>query len=87
MAKAVHKKMDALKSSHPVVTELYHIVFVIVGGLMAALGLEAFLIPHGFLDGGLTGISIILSKFLPTVPVGVFIAVLNLPLLLSLGGS
>lgn len=79
MAQTVHQTVDRIKTSHPIISELYHILFVVGGGVLAALGLEVFLIPHGFLDGGLTGVSIILSKFLPTIPVGVFIAVLNLP--------
>lgn len=78
MPKTVHGKVVKLKNSHPLLSELYHLAFVMGGGVLAALGLEAFLIPSGFLDGGLTGISIILSKFID-IPVGVFIAVLNLP--------
>jgi uncharacterized membrane-anchored protein YitT (DUF2179 family) len=78
MEKTVHRTMSKLQGHHPILRELYHIALVVGGGLLAALGLEAFLIPHGFLDGGLTGISIILSKFID-IPVGVFIAVLNLP--------
>lgn len=78
MAQAVHTKVANFKNSHPLISELYHLIFVVAGGMLAALGLEAFLIPSGFLDGGLTGISIILSKFID-IPVGVFIAALNLP--------
>lgn len=79
MGNTIHKAANKIKSSHPLITEIYHLAFVILGGVLAAIGLEAFLIPHGFLDGGLTGISIILTQFLPQIPVGVFIAVLNLP--------
>ncbi len=78
MAKVVHSTVAKIKGGHPLLSELYHLAFVVAGGMLAALGLEAFLIPSGFLDGGLTGISIILSKFID-IPVGVFIAVLNLP--------
>jgi len=58
--------------------ELYRYVSIILGGVLVALGLEAFLIPNGFIDGGVTGISIILSTLIP-VPVGIFIAILNIP--------
>jgi len=78
MEKKFHAAVGKVKSSHPLINEVYHLIFVVAGGVLAALGLEAFLIPHGFLDGGLTGISIILSKFI-NIPVGVFIAALNLP--------
>lgn len=49
-----------------------------LGGIIVAFGLEAFLIPNGFLDGGVTGVSIILAKFID-IPIGVFLGVLNLP--------
>lgn len=70
--------------SHPYLSEIYKIFCVIVAGVLVAFGLEAFLIPNGFLDGGITGISIILSSvfsssFNLNIPVGVFLAVLNLP--------
>jgi len=78
MKTAIHNAASKLKTSHPLVSELYHLLFVVGGGILAALGLEAFLIPHGFLDGGLTGVSIVISKLVP-LPVGVLIAVLNLP--------
>ncbi len=35
---------------------------ILVGILLASLGLKAFLLPNGFLDGGVTGIAILLSE-------------------------
>ncbi|MGB3149228.1 MAG: YitT family protein [Maribacter sp.] len=35
---------------------------IILGVLLASLGLKVFLIPNGFLDGGVTGIAILLSE-------------------------
>ena len=63
---------------HPLLMELYRLASIIFGGVLVALGLQAFLIPNGFIDGGVTGVSIILSKLIP-LPVGIFIAVLNVP--------
>jgi uncharacterized membrane-anchored protein YitT (DUF2179 family) len=48
---------------------------------LASLGLKAFLLPNGFLDGGVTGISILLSKItgieisiiLPTISIPFFV--------------
>ena len=31
--------------------------------ILASIGLKAFLLPNGFLDGGVTGISILISEF------------------------
>ena len=54
------------------------VVMNIVGGLIAAYGLEAVLIPNSVSDGGITGLSIVVSKVFG-LPLGVLIAVLNLP--------
>jgi len=80
-------KVITKAKSHPYISEAYKIFCVIVAGVLVAFGLEAFLIPNGFLDGGVTGISILLSNFLASslnvsIPVGVFLAVLNLPFII-----
>ena len=56
-------------------------VFLEIGAIIAAAGLEFFLIPNQIIDGGVVGISIMVS-FLATWPVGVFIAIFNAPFLL-----
>ncbi|MGE5328795.1 MAG: YitT family protein [Deltaproteobacteria bacterium] len=53
---------------------------VILGALLAAIGLELFLIPNNIIDGGIIGISIIFS-YLSKIPLGFFIFLLNLPFL------
>ena len=53
-------------------------LIIIIGGLIAAYGLEAVLIPNNVSDGGVTGISIVLSKVSP-FSLGLLIAVLNIP--------
>lgn len=63
---------------HPVVAEVYKLVSIVVGALVFAVGLEAFLIPNDFLDGGVVGVSIILARFVD-IPMGVFIGLINLP--------
>ncbi|WP_232304230.1 YitT family protein [Jeotgalibacillus campisalis] len=52
--------------------------FIILGALLMAVGLELFLVPNQVLDGGIVGISIILS-YLTGWKLGVFIFVLNIP--------
>lgn len=66
--------------SHPFLHELFKTGAVIFGALLVAVGLELFLVPNGFLDGGVVGISIILTNFI-NLPLGVFIGVLNVPFL------
>ncbi|MCB0412776.1 MAG: YitT family protein [Bdellovibrionales bacterium] len=57
-------------------------VLLIVGGvLIAGLGLKGFLLPSGFIDGGITGVSLILNE-LSKVSVSVFLIVVNLPFMI-----
>lgn len=53
-------------------------IIIIIGGLIAAYGLEAVLIPNNVSDGGVTGISIVISQTTP-LSLGLLIAVLNIP--------
>ena len=48
------------------------------GAFLAALALETFLIPNTILDGGVTGVSIIISK-LTEIPISLLVLVLNIP--------
>ena len=54
------------------------ILMNIIGGLIAAYGLEAVLIPNSVSDGGVTGLSIVGSQLFG-LPLGVLIAILNIP--------
>lgn len=56
-------------------------MFMTIGILLAALALEVFLIPNRIIDGGITGISIILS-FLTNINLSIFIVIINIPFLL-----
>lgn len=48
------------------------------GAVLAACALETFLIPNTILDGGVTGISIIINK-LSNIPLGLLVFLLNVP--------
>lgn len=49
-----------------------------VGAIIAAYALESLLIPNTILDGGVTGISIIISKLFK-IPVSILVLLLNIP--------
>lgn len=51
---------------------------VVIGAFITAYGLEAILIPNAVSDGGVTGLSIVGSQ-LVGLPLGLLIAVLNIP--------
>lgn len=54
--------------------------FLLLGASLMAVGLEIFLVPNKIIDGGITGISIILS-YLTQIQVGIFLTLLNIPFL------
>ena len=56
-------------------------MFMTIGILLAAIALEVFLIQNKIIDGGITGVSIILS-FLTNINLSIFIIILNIPFLL-----
>lgn len=59
-------------------SRLFNIFFIILGAFVAAYGLESVLIPNNVSDGGITGISIMLSTLTP-ISLGVFLVLLNIP--------
>src|SRR4051795_9158456 len=53
-------------------------LLVIIGAFITAYGLDSVLIPNNVSDGGVTGLSIVGSKLFG-LPLGMLIAVLNIP--------
>lgn len=54
----------------------------ILGGIICAtVGLEGFIVPNGLLDGGVTGISLMLAKIF-NLDVSVFIFLINIPFII-----
>jgi uncharacterized membrane-anchored protein YitT (DUF2179 family) len=69
-----HQKLTRLKF-------LRRVMFMIIGSALVSVALEIFLVPNNIIDGGIVGISIILSH-LTHFPLGIFLVLLNLPFLL-----
>ncbi|MCE5287499.1 MAG: YitT family protein [Pelosinus sp.] len=63
-----------------VIKYLKKYLFLFIGSIMAAIGLEEFLVPNNIIDGGVVGISI-MASYMTKIPLSVFIVVLNLPFL------
>lgn len=51
---------------------------IILGILAAGFGLKSFLIPNGFIDGGITGVALLIS-FLTSFSVSIILFILNIP--------
>jgi len=54
---------------------------MLIGSILAAIGLEIFLVPNNVIDGGIVGVSIILSH-LTKLKLGIFIVLINLPFII-----
>jgi len=55
-------------------------IFITIGAILMAVALEIFLVPNEIIDGGITGISIVLSEITP-IKLGLYLFVINLPFL------
>ena len=58
--------------------ELINIVLIVLGVLSANMGLHGFLLSSNFIDGGVTGVSMLMSKVTGTT-LSVWLPVFNLP--------
>ena len=58
--------------------ELLNIVLIVLGVLSANMGLHGFLLSSNFIDGGVTGVSMLMSKVTGTT-LSVWLPVFNLP--------
>lgn len=74
MTELTHIKQAKL----PKLKVLKRAVAIFIGAVLMATGLEIFLVPNYVIDGGITGISIMLSHIFG-LPLGLFIFLLNLP--------
>ncbi|MFA5404113.1 MAG: YitT family protein [Ignavibacteria bacterium] len=70
-----------MRKNNHILKTIKKYLFLELGALLAAVGLEEFLIPNNIIDGGITGISII-SSYLSNLPLGIFILILNIPFLI-----
>lgn len=66
-----HKKLSKVKI-------LKRAIFIFLGAVLVSVGLELFLVPNEVIDGGIVGISIILSH-LTGINIGLFLFFLNIP--------
>ena len=58
--------------------KIINFFLIVIGILSAGLGLKGFLVPNGFIDGGVTGTSMFLSE-LTHLPLALLILLINTP--------
>ncbi|HIW33644.1 MAG TPA: YitT family protein [Candidatus Paenibacillus intestinavium] len=57
------------------------IIFITIGAIMMGVALEKFLVPYNIIDGGIAGISIMLSH-LTSLPLSILLFIINIPFLI-----
>ncbi len=67
-----------IKNTNKYLKNCFEYFMIIIGAVIAAFAVEEFLVPCMILDGGVVGISIIVSS-LANVPLGLLTFVLNIP--------
>lgn len=70
--------MSTIAKHKILVKKISRAVAVVIGAFITAYGLESVLIPNNVSDGGVTGLSIVGSQLFG-LPLGVLLAVLNIP--------
>jgi len=72
--------MEEAKPAKQWTSYLVKYLVIFVGAIIAAVGLEIFLIPNKVIDGGVVGLSI-MAAYVTDLPLGLFLIVLNIPFL------
>ncbi|MFD2599124.1 YitT family protein [Sphingobacterium corticis] len=73
--------MSSTSQKHGSLFTIYDIIFLILGVLCASFALKSFLVPNHFLDGGVTGISLLLHEVYGW-NLGLLLILLNIPFIL-----
>lgn len=70
--------MSSSSQKHGSLFTIYDVLFLILGVLSASFALKSFLVPNHFLDGGVTGISLLLHEVYGW-NLGIVLVLLNIP--------
>ncbi len=76
--------MTSNKGPQPLFTTpkrlLLDLFYIIVGSLLCAVAINGILIPNEFVTGGITGLALLIHRFIPSVNAGWIYCLFNLPL-------
>lgn len=70
-----------MKNQNEILIHLISFIGITTGAMLSAFSIQTFLSPNMILDGGVIGISMIVSK-LTNLPLSIFTIILNIPFLL-----
>lgn len=77
---ASYRELKTAIEGH-ILAELKNLILIVSGALSAAMGLHAFLMSSNFIDGGVTGISMLLAKT-TGITLAVLLPLINFPFIL-----
>ncbi len=77
---ATRKKfeLEALKVKNEITHLAKNSLYIVLGVISASFGLKGFLLPNSFIDGGVTGISLILNE-ITNIPLSWLLLLVNMP--------
>jgi len=77
------KKLDFYRlMQNKKIRYIYQIIAILFGSLVYSLGVSLFIDPNKLVTGGITGLAIIISKFIP-INTGIVALIMNIPLLIA----
>ena len=70
------------KLSKNTLREISDYTAIVLGGLLAGIGFNWFIIPNHISPGGVSGVATVIHYLVPAIPVGLMIIAINIPLFL-----
>lgn len=74
-------RLKNLKEKNVAKETAKRILMILLGSLIMAFSINAFIVPHKLISGGVTGVAIIL-QYLTEIDSGIFVLIFNMPLFL-----
>ncbi|MFA5879307.1 MAG: YitT family protein [Candidatus Margulisiibacteriota bacterium] len=81
MVKLGLNKKEKLLQKINLKRRILDVIYISFGIFLASVGLKAFLLPNGFIDGGITGISLLAAK-VTHIPLSFLLILINLPFII-----
>ncbi len=75
-------KAQKFTKNYPLNKHLLNLLMMAVGSCISIAGLTIFITPNGLLSAGAWGVAIIIGHFVSSVPMGIWVAIINIPLLI-----
>ena len=61
----------------------WNLILITIGGIILAIGIKSIAIPHGFISGGFSGLSLLMYYIFGGLSPGIWYFVLNVPLFVA----